>query len=650
MKRKPEIPIILLGLAACTACVLLAVMLRPHTLGGVLFLIILALCVAAILTLGALRRETRAAMDDIFHENASSSARIINSIAIPALLFDGEGRILWANAAFKDIYDGKDIKKLIPQMDVRNPNQALPFEHSGRNFQLLNVPVERENPNARKLTFQYWLDRTEALHYSRLYEEQMPTVALIYVDNYDDLAADKQFHRNAVLSEVERLVSEFVTGIEGAYRRYENARFFVVFEAKRIAEVEKQRFALLDAARSIETGTEQQVTLSIAVGVENRIALADESARQGMELALGRGGDQAVVKRGTQYSFYGGKRQVATTKQSRVKARLFAKALRQLMENADQVFIMGHRYPDMDCIGAALGLMRCAMDVGCKAYLVLDEPNTTIDGALETMRGNKLYHDVIRTPEQVEQMLRPSSVLIIVDTQRASSVMEPELYDQASKTVIIDHHRRSVDSLQNPTLNYLEAGASSACEMVTEILQYFGEHLRPTSFECSALLAGITMDTKRVAFNTGARTFEAAGYLRKFGADNNLVKLMYQDDMQTYRARTHVVEQALIMEHGIAISTCPADTRNASLIAAQAADALLSIKGIEASFVLADMGDKIMISGRSLGDINVQIILERIGGGGHLTVAGAQLKDMTMDAAVAKLTDSIQSYLKEVGV
>lgn len=649
MNRKPEVPIILLAVAACLACGVLAVMVKPLWLGIAFAIAALLALLGALLSLRALRRETRAAMDDIFLENSSASAQIMNSIGIPALLFDSDGRILWANAALRDLYDGKDVKKLVPGMDTRFPTQAQLFEHSGRNFQLMSVPVQRENPNARRLTFQYWIDRTEALHYSRLYEEQRPTVALIYVDNYDELNADKQFHRNTVLSEVERLVSEFVTGIEGAYRRYENARFFVVFEASHVAMLEKQRFALLDAVRGIETGTEQQVTLSIAVGMESRIAPSDESAQQAMELALGRGGDQAVVKRGTQYAFYGGKRQVATTKQSRVKARLFARALRQLMETADQVFVMGHRYPDMDCIGAALGLMRCAMDVGCKAYLVLDEPNTTIDGAIDAMRANKLYHDSIRTPEQAMQMLRPSSVLIVVDTQRESSVMDAELYERASRTVVIDHHRRSVDSLQNPTLNHLEAGASSTCEMVTEVLQYFDDHLRPTAFECSALLAGITMDTKRFAFNTGARTFEAAGYLRKGGADNNLVKLMYQDDMQTFRDRTRVVETALVMEHGIAISTCPADVPNGSLIAAQAADALLSIKGIEASFVLADMGDTIMISGRSLGDINVQIILERIGGGGHLTVAGAQLRGVTMDGAVAKLTESIQTYLKEVG-
>ena len=262
----------------------------------------------------------------------------------------------------------------------------------------------------------------------------MPTVGLIQVDNYDDLMTDRQFHRNSVLSEVERRVSDFVTAMEGVYRRYDNSKFFFVFEAKRIAELEKQRFSLLDAVRGIETGTEQQVTLSIAVGVENRIAQADESARQGMELALGRGGDQAVVKRGTQYAFYGGKRQVATTK-SRVKARLFAEALHQLMDTADAVFIMGHSLPDMDCVGAGLGIMRCAKSISCPAYFVLDESNASIDGAIEAMKENKAYRDTIKTPEQAAQMMRSSSLLIIVDTQRKSSLLSAELLRYASTFV-----------------------------------------------------------------------------------------------------------------------------------------------------------------------------------------------------------------------
>ena len=229
MNRKPEIPIILLAAAACLACGVLAAIMRPLWLGLAFGLAALLALLGALLSLRALRRDVRTAMDDIFLENTSASAQIMNSIGIPALLFDSEGRILWGNAAFHDIYSGKDITKLVPGLETRFPTQAQPFEINGRNFQMMSVPVQRENPNARRLVFQYWIDRTEALHYSRLYEEQMPTVALIYVDNYDELNADQQFHRNAVLAEVERLVSEFVTGIEGTYRRYENARFFVVF-------------------------------------------------------------------------------------------------------------------------------------------------------------------------------------------------------------------------------------------------------------------------------------------------------------------------------------------------------------------------------------------------------------------------------------
>jgi len=588
-------------------------------------------------------------MDDIFKSNASASAQIMQSIAVPALLFGADGRIIWSNEAFRAIYDGRDITKLLPGLDTQYPTQALSFEHSGSTYQVMSIPVRREHQGAKTLIFQYWQDRTEALHYTRLYEENMPTVALIYVDNYEELTADRQFHRNNVLSEVESKVSALVSSINGTYRRYENARFFLVFEAKYLPELEKQRFALLEQAHAIETGTEQPVTLSIAVGAESSIGTSDESARQGMELALGRGGDQAVVKRGTTYSFYGGKRQITSTKQSRVKARLFAKALRQLVENSDQVFIMGHAFPDMDCVGAGLGLMRCCACTGKRAYFVLDEGNTAIEGALDNMAKSKQYHDCIRSSEQARELLRPSSVVIVVDTQRTSSVLCAPLYEKAAKTVIIDHHRRPVDALQSPTLNYLEAGASSACEMVTEVLQYFDDDLKPTAFECSALLAGMTMDTKSFAVNTGARTFEAASFLRRCGADTSFVKQMYQDDMQSFRNRSQVVQNALIMDQGIAISTCPLDMPNNNLIAAQAADSLLSIKGIQASFVLADTGDTIMISGRSLGTVNVQLILERIGGGGHLAVAGAQLKGVTMEEAVKTLMNSIETYQKEVG-
>ncbi len=649
MDRKPQSALIPLFITALSPACALLFLYTPRWIGlAAIGAAALAFAIGMGL-LGSYHSRVRAEADDIFAQNSSAAAQILDSIDVPALLFDAGGRIIWANEALREIYDSRELKRLIPGMDPRFPAQAAAVDYNGKTYQVMSAPVERSHPGARPMVFQYWLDRTEALHYTRLYEENMPTVALVYVDNYEELTADKQFHRNSVLAEVENRVSDMANEVHGVYRRYENARFFIVFEAKYIEQLEKQRFALLEAAHNIDTGTEQPVTLSIAVGAESQIAQSDESARQGMELALGRGGDQAVVKRGTGYAFYGGQKQVKNTKQSRVKARLFAKALRQLMENSDQVFVMGHSYADMDCLGSALGLMRLAQCAGRRGYVVLDESNASIEGALAGMAASKQYHDCVRTTDQAAQLMRPNSVLIVVDTQRQSSVLSPALYAKAAKTVIIDHHRRPVDSLPAPTLNYLEAGASSTCEMVTEVMQYFEDGLKPTAFECSALLAGLTMDTKSFAVNTGARTFEAASFLRKCGADTSLVKQMYQDDMTTFRDRAQVVQSALVMEHGVAISTCPADMPNNTLIAAQAADSLLSIKGIQASFVLAEGPDAISISGRSLGGVNVQIILERIGGGGHLAVAGAQLKGVTLDQAVKTLTDSIQTYLKEVG-
>ncbi len=649
MEKKPYAALVPLFVAALAASAALALFLKPLWVGLLSAALVVACFGIGMVIIGARWRQLQQECDDIFLENSSAASSIINTIDVPALIFDDSGRIIWSNEAMDEIYSGRDIKRILPSLDTHAPTQATTLEFNGKAYQIMCSPIKREHPSAHKLTFQYWLDRTEALHYTRLYEENMPVVALIYVDNYEELNADKQFQRNSVLSEVEGLVSKFTSSIQGTYRRYENARFFLIFEAKYMDALEKERFKLLELAHAIDTGTEQTVTLSIAVGAESQVAHSDESARQAMELALGRGGDQAVVKRGTNYAFFGGQKQIALTRQSRVKARLFAKALRQLMENSDMVFVMGHKNADMDCIGAALGLMRLSQCANRRGYIVLDESNATIEGALDSMAESKQYHDCVRTVEQALQLIRPTSVLVVVDTQRTSSVLSPQLYNKAAKTVIIDHHRRPVDSLSAPTLNYYEAGASSACEMVTEVMQYFADGLKPTPFESSALLAGMTMDTKSFAINTGARTFEAAGFLRRSGADTSMVKLMYQDDMTTFRNRAKVVENATIMDGGIAISTCSKDMPNNMLIAAQAADALLSIKGIQASFVLAETPGGINISGRSLGQINVQLILERIGGGGHLAVAGAQLKDITMNEAVDKLTDSIYSYLDEIG-
>lgn len=309
---------------------------------------------------------------------------------------------------------------------------------------------------------------------------------------------------------------------------------------------------------------------------------------------------------------------------------------------------MGHKQPDMDCIGAALGVARCAMQAGCKAYIVLDQVNPTIQQAVDVIRSNPAYAGLLITPDTVRTMLRPTSVLVVVDTQRAASTMAPDLVETAVKLVLIDHHRRSADYIDNATLNHLDARASSTSEMLTETLQYFHEGIRPTAFECSTLLAGITVDTKHFAFNVGARTFEAAAYLRQHGADIGMVKLMFQDDRETYANRVDTVKSATIICPGVAVSFCRSDIRNAALIAAQAADALIGIRSIEAAFVLGAQGNDVSVSGRSLGRINVQVILERMGGGGHLTMAGAQLKNISLDDGLELVKSTILAYMKEI--
>lgn len=602
-------------------------------------LVTLAVLFVSLLSISNKQQRT---MDTVFRENDTAAGQIINFVSIPALVLDERAKIVWRNEAFKKIYEGNNLLELLPQY---KPNKSLKAQQTviaGNSYQIMNMPLVR-NDISRKLTFQYWLDRTEAAHYQRLYTEQMPYVALIYVDNYEELTSDIQVQRTTVLAEVERLVSELCKRQGGLYRRYDNMRFLCIFEAKQVDLIEKERFALMEQVRKIDTGTGTQVSLSIAVGVAPRLSESEQDARSAMELALGRGGDQAVVKEGSEYRFYGGKNQ-KDANQSRVKTRLFAKALHQLFENTGDVFIMGHKHSDMDCMGAALGIMTCANHIGSHAYIVLDGPNPTIEDALVHMEKDGMASRCLLSPEQAMSLLKPNSVLVVVDTQRASTTVCSELIDKVNHLVLIDHHRRSADYIDSATLHYLESRASSTSEMVTEVMQYFDDGVRPTAFTCSALLAGITVDTKQFAFNVGSRTFDAAGYLRRNGADLGLVKLMFQNDLRSYIYCAQTVERAIIRKSGIAVSWCDKDTPNSKLIAAQASDELLGIRGVKAAFVIGEDGESVSISGRSYGSINVQLILEKLGGGGHLTMAGAQLKDVSVLEARDQLLASIEQY------
>ena len=604
---------------------------------GLLWLLITALL------LHRIAKKQQARMDRVFRENDSAVASLASNISIPSAVVDLSGRITWRNNAFASLYDGQNIHDVVPEFDGGNPIRTLQIEHNGSNYQVMNMLVMRENE--KKLVLQYWIDRTEAMHYQRLYTEQRPYVAMILVDNYEELLSDTQIHSTAVLAEVERLISDLSKQLGGLYRRYDNGRFILVLEAKQMQQLEEKRFTLLEQAHRIDTGSSSAVSLSIGFGIAPRLAQSEQDARRALELALGRGGDQVVVKDGTDYRFYGGKRQ-HDPRQSRVKARLFSKALYQLFENSGDVIIMGHRNSDMDCIGAALGVVTCANHVGAHAYIVLDAVNTTIEDAVRTLERSGAGSLIIH-PDQAAEMMHDDSVLVVVDTQRASVTVAPQLLSMTEHIVLIDHHRRSADYIDNATLHYLETRASSASEMVTEVMQYFADNVKPAAFTCSALLAGITVDTKQFAFNVGSRTFDAAGYLRRNGADLSSVKQMFQNDYDSYVRCANVVERAKIRKSGIAISACDKNAPDSQLLAAQAADELLGIRGIYAAFVLAETEEQVAISGRSYGQINVQLILERLGGGGHLTMAGAQLKGASMEEAMAKLEEAIDWYETE---
>ena len=452
---------------------------------GTLFLILL----------GVARRQQRL-MDAVFADNRTAASQLIRKVDIPAMLMDLNGKIVWRNDALSAVFEGKNALEVLPDFNPAQPT-VQQILLAGTNYQVMTMPVHRLNTK-KKLLFQYWLNRTEAVHYQRLYTEQMPYVMLVYMDNYEELAGDRQFHGTAVLAEVERLVSELCRRAGGIYRRYENGRFLCVLEAAEVNKIEREKFRLLEQARHLETGTGATVSLSVAVGIAPRIAQSEEGARTAMELALGRGGDQAVVREGADYRFYGGRKQ-QDARQSRVKMRLFAKALRQLIEGGGDVFIMGHKNPDMDCLGAALGIATCVQHTRMRPFIVLSEENEATADALREMERLGLSDRLLVTGPEALEMVKPNSVVVVVDTQRPMMTDCPALIERVEKLVLIDHHRRSADYIENPTLHYLESRASSASEMVTEVIQYYDESVRPDSFVCSALLAGIEVDTRKMS-------------------------------------------------------------------------------------------------------------------------------------------------------
>ena len=500
------------------------------------------------------------------------------------------------------------------------------------------------------LTALYLFDETELQHCRQENLDQKQVSALVYIDNYDEaLDSIEDVKRSLLIALVDRKVNQYFSKMDALVRKIEKDKYFVVFKYKYLQKLMDDRFSVLEDVKTVKVGNEMAVTLSIGVGIKGTSYNENyEQARAAIDLALGRGGDQVVVKNGEDIAYFGGKAK-QVERNTRVKARVKAHALHEIIESRENVIIMGHSLTDVDSLGAGIGIFCAARVLGKKAQIVINEPTTSIRPLMECFTPEKGYPEdmFINSEIAIEEVSR-NSLVMVVDTNRPSYTECPELLTRTDTIVVFDHHRQGSEVIENPLLSYIEPYASSACEMVAEVLQYFQEGFKLSPAEADCIYAGILIDTNNFMTKTGVRTFEAAAYLRRSGAEVTRVRKMLRNDMACYKARAEAVRHAEVYRGAFAISVCPSeDVESPTIVGAQAANELLNIIGIKASFVLTEYAGKIYISSRSIDEINVQLIMERMGGGGHLNVAGAQLTGCTISEAKHAIMRTIDEMLEE---
>jgi c-di-AMP phosphodiesterase-like protein len=595
-----------------------------------------------------------------FNMDATTKDTLLN-FPMPLVVSEVDGSIIWYNSSFRKIAEEEEalekaVKSLVSEIKPENlqDNSASITRQlvlNGMHYKVLCnfARHEKRQDGSEYILILYFIDNTELVGLKKLYADEKIMAGIIVIDNYDDLMQSMEdTGRPQMLAEIDKKVNQWASFSNGIIRKFDRDKYTFLFEQKYLKEFEEKRFEILDNVKEINLGNKIPVTLSLGFGLNGKTPLENfHSASAAIDIALGRGGDQVVIKNADSFSFFGGKTR-ELEKRTKVKARVIACALRELIDQSSVTFIMGHENADIDSLGASLGLYRVVKSRGRNAYIVLNKINPTIESLVVKIQKNQEYDDLFINRNEVLDMVNSKTLLIIVDTHRPSFTEIPELIGMAGQVVVIDHHRRGAEYVQDTVLTYQETYASSASELVTELLQYVDEKLKLKPIEVEALYAGIVVDTKNFTFKTGVRTFEAASYLKRQGVDTVAVKQLFQNDLMTYTNISSVVKTAEIIGNEIAISICPAGTKNAQLIAAKAADELLNLTGINAAFVLCNMGNEIWISGRSLGDINVQMILEKLGGGGHLTVAGAQLSGIVLEEAKDKLKYAIMEYVNEL--
>ncbi len=584
--------------------------------------------------------------------------KLLKELAIPYALLDEDGRVLWANTAFfeasgkgkanlrksvsyffseftrdmlpeDDFEDARIVRFSAEERDYRADVRRVYLDHIMDTSTFLDIEEDDGY-----LVAVYLFDETEMNRYIRMIREQRMVAGLIYLDNYEEaLDTVEEVRRSLLVALVDRKINKYIGAFGGIVKKIEKDKYFIAVQEKDLPVMRESKFELLQDVKTVNIGNEMAVTLSIGLGFSGKsFAENYDFARIAIDLALARGGDQVVIKEGENISYFGGKTQ-QVEKATRVKARVKAHALREFIESRDKVMVMGHRQTDVDSFGAAIGIYRAAKVLGKRAYVVVNDITSSVRPMKACFEDNPVYEtDMFLNSEQAIEMIDRNTVLVVVDTNRPSYTECPELLSRTPTIVVLDHHRQTNEQIENAVLSYIEPYASSACEMVAEILQYFDEGLKIKAVEADCLYSGIIIDTNNFTGKTGVRTFEAAAFLRRCGADVTRVRKMFRNDMAEYKARAEAVRHAELY-HGFAIAVCPNENiESPTIVGAQAANELLNINGVKASVVLTEYQHRTYVSARSIDEVNVQVLTERMGGGGHMNMAGAQLDCGTEEA------------------
>lgn len=602
---------------------------------------------------------------------ATVQKQLLTEFEIPYVLLDFNGKILWVNNRFTEI-TGKDknyhksIMTIFPTLTKEilqrsDAVETMNLTMADRDYRVMmkriyfngasngNLIMSLEE-SSEYLTALYLFDETDLKRYIRENENQRLVAGLVYIDNYDEaLDSIEDVKRSLLTALIDRKVNKYFTEVDALVRKVERDKYFIVFKNQYMEKLCEDRFSIIEDVKTVKVGNEMAVTLSIGIGSGGDTYNQNyEYARASIDLALGRGGDQVVVREGEDISYYGGKTK-QVERNSRVKARVKAHALREVIESREHVIIMGHEISDVDSLGAAIGVFCAARVLGKKAQIVINEVTSSLRPMIDGFSEEKGYPaDMFISNEEAILLTNRDTLVVVVDVNRPSYTECPELLKRTDTVCVFDHHRQTSEVIENPVLSYVEPYASSACEMIAEVLQYFSENIKLESHEADCIYAGILIDTNNFMTKTGVRTFEAAAYLRRAGAEVTRVRKMLRNDMAAYKARAEAVRHAEVYRGAFAISVCPADNlESPTIVGAQAANELLNIVGIKASIVLTEYQGKIYVSSRSIDEINVQLIMEHLGGGGHLNVAGAQLTDCTIEEAIRRIQNTIDEMLEE---